>query len=114
MKRLLIFTVLAPPIALLLSALFLESPWTWQSFEKGIYGVYLFGIVPSFVVGMLDWALRRIPFRWPLTAFVGGTITMGLAFLAYSSFSIPFVIGAIPAAICSWLSGPATKQEEHV
>ena len=104
MKHLIIFPVLAPLLIVLMCGLLLEVSWTWPAFWKGLKGAYFFGIVPSLAVGGLDWALWRIPFHWLVTAVVGGLICMGLLFLGFFDLYVTLLVGAVPAAICSWLS----------
>jgi hypothetical protein len=80
---------------------------------------YLFGLVPAWVLAGVDWAVSAKPRYLRLsgaalagaagvmTALVvlhfGEILTGGVAFLMIA------LIGAIPAAVCSWLSDKPIK-----
>jgi hypothetical protein len=122
MKRFLIFVILGPIIGLaVVLAIF--------SFKSGVFDpdvrmvsiglplAYSIGAVPALFAAVVDWSLATT-FRFWIR--VGATCCAGYALavvtwlvmskliVPYASFGDVFVFGfygAIPAAICSWLSG---------
>jgi hypothetical protein len=115
MKRFLVFTVFFPPLALIVfnapdlfsKRVSLESLW-WMA---GI--AYMVAIIPAWLSAGLDWALSAKPtyLRIVGTAVTGAVITDSAALFMWGFFAgywpvlMAGLVGAIPAAVCSWLSG---------
>ena len=116
MKRFLIFTVLFPPLALVVfnaPDVFskrvlppLESLWS-------LVGVaYVVAIIPAWLSAAVDWSLSTKPtyLRLPGTAIVGAAITGSVTLFMWGFFPgywpvlMAGLVGAIPAVVCSWLS----------
>lgn len=121
MKRFLIFVVLFPPLALLIAILAISEARSYlnTSFVFWMLGIaYLVGIVPALLSAWADWGLSDNPMCVRLT----GTTVAGAASImaAVAAFNfgemlvapVVFLIalmGAIPAAVCSWLSKLVTR-----
>jgi FtsH-binding integral membrane protein len=116
MKRFLIFTVMYPALVLLVFITADPSsrrtfPETW-SLSLGI--AYLFALIPAWVSAAVDWKLSAKPIYLRLfgTAVTGAVAVMAALVSLhfeeilsdYAGFLIVALIGAIPAAVCSWLS----------
>jgi ribose/xylose/arabinose/galactoside ABC-type transport system permease subunit len=127
MKRYLIFAAIGPflgGLLLLFATTIASGYWTeanWSevgkflaTFAKTLQYSYLFGIVPSMMMGAVDDILmhvRRIP---PvLRMLILGVIAFGAAELLYGSrgpdtgaeqFILYGLVGFVPAVISSWLS----------
>jgi hypothetical protein len=82
---------------------------------------YFIGFVPAFFTGIGDALLSMKLSRWwriPMTATVGFVLSASMAALFYAppyvSLNDVLMVGAfgvLPAAVCSWLSGWATRFE---
>jgi len=124
MKRFLIFVFLFPGMAI---AVFfaLISIWLWVALPDNPEGAlllvgwgYVVGVVPALLCAVVDLFLRktRIP------AIIGTTLVgYGIAVLAaLTIFDYGLIgkilafglIGAIPAALCSWLSNEKRNGEQ--
>jgi hypothetical protein len=110
MKRFLIFLVLFPAIA---TAAFYVVTYILtgaaQDSGTGPVLIYLVFIVPGLLVALLDWLAARssIPAVIITTLLTYGAtvLVMGLL-LGWSKQTLALgLIGAIPAGLCSWLSG---------
>lgn len=112
MKRFLIFTVLFPPLAL---AVFVapDAISSRDFMEVGLLVwmlgfAYLFAVVPAWLTAGVDWALSAKPFYFRLVATM--VVAAILAELIARSLGqrgevLTFgLMGAIPAAVCSWMS----------
>lgn len=68
---------------------------------------YAIAVVPAWLLAAFDFWQRRL---WA-TTIAGGSLGYAAAFCVGFPFSDPFavlmvgLVGAIPAAVCSWLSG---------
>jgi hypothetical protein len=108
MKRFLIFTVLFPPLALLVFCA--PDVITRHDFKlldlTSLLAAYMLAVIPAWLSAAVDWKLQRL---------LGTTIAgAGIAYLAAFIVGFPFgdyravlmvgLVGAIPAAVCSWLS----------
>jgi hypothetical protein len=125
MKRLLIFVLLGPPLGMA-TGLFVMLPllngasldgltFDWHQIVL-LPPAYFLGILPAGIVAAIDHALakRRARRRVLWTACFGfiasfvpvlPSIAMGLV---QTPWILPFgFIGAVPGAICAWLSGDA-------
>ncbi|HEX4409961.1 MAG TPA: hypothetical protein VH206_14410 [Xanthobacteraceae bacterium] len=111
MKRFLIFTVFFPPLAL---AVF-SAPDTlgkFPPFDLWTVGIaYGVAIIPAWLVAAVDWSLSAMRFSIVGTAVAGAVITGSVALFMWGFFPgywpvlMACLVGAIPAAVCSWLSG---------
>jgi hypothetical protein len=117
MKRFVIFLVVGPFIGLmLLFALSSMSQGTAKDadprlvFMGAIFASYLFGLIPMFLVAVLDRLLEGTEYRVALCAIAG---CLGCWLLAHwivpSNTPWQYMVavgiaGAISAAVCSWLS----------
>ena len=107
MKRFLIFTLLFPPLAL---AVF-TAPDGFKNILNWLGYAYLLAIIPAWLIMAVDWKLSANPLRIVWTTFAGALMTGSVAFVLGDGFSEFFIalmamlVGAIPAAVCSWLSG---------
>lgn len=117
MTRFAIFTVLFPPLVALafivLDMRDVVSPgnvgemvlfFLWISMFA-----YMLAIVPAWVTAGVDWALSEKPLylRLAATMIVAGAMAVLIALEMGQRYDmlIYAAMGAIPAAICSWLSG---------
>jgi hypothetical protein len=108
MKRFLIFTALFPPLAL---AVF-TAPDTFPKFLDWLWIAYVAAIIPAWLTAGMDWALSAKPtyLRIVGTAVTGALITDSVALFMWGFFAgywpvlMAGLVGAIPAAVCSWLS----------
>ena len=108
MRRLLIFTALYPPLAL---AVF-TAPDGFKNFLDWLAYAYPAAIIPAWLTAGMNWKLSEKPtyLRIVGTTFVGAVITGSIAFFLWDGFREFFpalmatLVGAIPAAVCSWLS----------
>ena len=96
--------------------------FNWMLGEKSIFDwhqvvllpfVYILGVIPALLTGAVDFALarRRVPWRplWTgLFGFMASFIPLGGALIGgfvHGLFILLFgFVGAVPAALCSWLS----------
>jgi len=111
MKRFLIFVFLFPAIATvsLYAALYLLSGAMVDSFSGPAF-MYLLAMAPGLAVAFVDWLIGKTL----IPAVIGTTVSVYavlVLFLAWEG-SAPAIfglglVGAIPAAICSWLSREA-------
>jgi hypothetical protein len=108
MKRFLIFTVLIPPLALVIfNAPDVIMRHDFRLLDLVTFGLaYTIAVIPALILAGVDRAFHSL----------GGTTIAGtaIAYLAAFIIGFPFLdnratlmiglIGAIPAAVCSWLS----------
>jgi hypothetical protein len=105
MKRLLIFTALFPPIALVVfnAPDMIAGNFRLMDFTS-LQTAYILAIVPAWLLAAISWRLQT----------VAGTTIAGAVLACLAGFVIGFpdfgamlmlgLVGAIPAAVCSWLS----------
>lgn len=123
MKRVLIFAILGPALGFvtlfwgLLQAFngLLGAPGTFDLHQIVLLpAVYMLGIVPALVTAAFDHALarRRARLRILWTALFGYAaaylilLTAWLDGFVHGPYLLAFgLVGAVPGAICSWLSG---------
>ncbi|MGM4885378.1 hypothetical protein AB7813_06915 [Tardiphaga sp. 20_F10_N6_6] len=114
MKRLLIFLLLFPAVA---TVAFYAVTYvlTGAAVDSGTGPVfmYLVFIVPGLLVALLDWLIARtsMPAVMTTTLLAYGLSVLAMALLLGSSKQLVALglIGAIPAAVCSWLSNKPTE-----
>jgi hypothetical protein len=106
MTRFLVFTLLYPPLAL---AVF-TAPDGFKNVLDWLVYAYPAAIIPGWLTMALDWKLRTVG-----TTLAGGAITGSIALFlgdAAGEFLLvlmAMLVGAVPAAVCSWLSS-----EKHI
>jgi hypothetical protein len=117
MKRVLVFTALFPPLVAVLFIVLVTpdvvSPRDVP--EMGLFFfwisgfAYLWAIVPGLLTAGVDWALSEKPLylRLVATMVVAGfmSVLMARQFGQRGEVLTFAAMGAIPAAVCSWLSG---------
>jgi hypothetical protein len=107
MKRFLIFTVLFPPLALVVFAVpmfdFSEpAMWVWM-----LGYAYLFVTIPAWLTAGVDWAVSSIRVHIVMTTVAAAIIALLTARYSFGQkgeYLYYALMGAIPAAVCSWLS----------
>ena len=134
MKRALIFMLLGPvlgslvislivfPTAAMLEGIgFQLGPKNLILAVIGLPVAYVIGIIPAVVTCLIDWYLdvRDVRYRPVFCALVGFAVTypfMRDSLVHPTPGSLwPLVggmIGVLPAAVCSWLSGKRKRAEE--
>jgi hypothetical protein len=113
MKRLLIFTIAFPPLALVV----FDAP----DMIAGRFGLmdfstlqmaYAIAVIPAWLLAAVDWALSAKPTYIRVlgtagaAALAGDSIALFLWGEVHEFFPVLMagLVGAIPAAVCSWLS----------
>jgi uncharacterized membrane protein YeaQ/YmgE (transglycosylase-associated protein family) len=137
MKRYLIFAALGPFIGgflLLFATTYQSGYWTETSakevaklfvvFAKTLQYSYLFGIVPSLMLGAIDDILFHVrKIRPVLRMLIVGAIGFIAAELLYGSrgpdtgvvqFILYGLVGFVPATVSSWLSHKYTDAQQAV
>ncbi len=76
---------------------------------KILWVVYIVGIIPALMTGLVDWRLRHVRFRIVLTVIAGAlcsvpALWMFVLFPIWKKLPIIIVVGGIPAGVCSWLA----------
>ena len=123
MKRFLVYALLGPPIgwAVLFAMTVLFEPRMRDTFDASTLGgavllipfSYLAGLLPAIIVAVVDLLLAKR--RLALRPRIGACTAAGyvVAILGMYGFHPPptgkalvfGLVGAIPAAVCAWLSG---------
>lgn len=118
MKRLLIFTLLFPPLVLAVFVAPMGRDFLEIGFLFWMLGfAYLWALVPAWLTAGVDWALSAKPIYLRLVATV--VVASIMAVLTARSLGqqgevVYFgLMGAIPAAVCSLLSGMMSRQERR-
>ena len=123
MKRFLIFAILFPPIAFVVAFWILLQISNWAVGDPSTFDyhqvillpmAYIAGIVPALLTAKVDDVLfkRRAGYRVLWTALAGYVfifmplLTPLTMHLVHGPSLLLFgIIGAVPAAICSWVAG---------
>ena len=116
MKRFLVFALLYPPLAvavLILVSLGQIGVVALSVILPTLGWSYVVGFVPAIILAFVDWFLAarlRVFPRIAATALVGYALAILSAFPVWDrsiwvETLIFGLVGAIPAAVCSWLSG---------
>jgi hypothetical protein len=108
MKRILIYTLVYPPLAL---AVF-TAPDGFKNFVDWLGYAYLLAVILAWLTAAVDWKLSAKPthLRVVETTFAGAAITGAIALFLWGGspelfpILMAMLVGAIPAAVCSWLS----------
>jgi hypothetical protein len=122
MKRFLIFAAVAPPLGFLIAFWVMLQIANWIAGAPGTFDlqhvamlptVYLFGVIPALLTAWFDHLLatRQMSYRIALTALFGYALSyvpllgaFKLGFMSEPSAALVGLIGAVPAAVCSWLA----------
>jgi len=111
--RLLIFTVLFPPLVLLVF-IAPDAISTRDFMEAGLLlwmlaWAYTVAVVPAWLTAGVDWALSAMPLYLRLVATMGVAAILAVLSARYGfgqkgEYLYFGSMGAVPAAVCSWLS----------
>ena len=111
--RLLIFTLAFPPLVLLVF-IAPDATSTRDFMEAGMLlwmlgWAYTVAVVPAWLTAGMDWALSARPLHLRLAATMGVAATLAVLSARYGfgqkgEYLYFGSMGAIPAAVCSWLS----------
>jgi uncharacterized membrane protein YhaH (DUF805 family) len=115
MKRFLIFPVLFPPLALVV----FTAPDGFKNVLDWMVMAYAIAVIPALLLAWVDWALSAKPLR-----VMGTAVTAALAAVLIVLFMsggsdelwpvlMVGLVGGVPAAVCSWLSGPTSRSLEQ-
>lgn len=112
MKRVLVFTALFPPLVL---SVYIASDQLWREGFPGpgflgwLLGIaYVLALIPAWLTAAIDRALSRQPLYVRLIATMSAAAILAelvARYMGQPNFDVPVAMaGAIPAAVCSWLS----------
>jgi hypothetical protein len=109
MKRFLIFTVLFPPLALVI----FNAPDVIMHHDFRLLDLvtlsvaYALAVIPALILAGVDRAFHSLAGTTVAGAAVAylAALIIGFPFLDYRATLMVGLVGAIPAAVCSWLSG---------
>jgi hypothetical protein len=114
MKRFLIFTALFPPLALVIfnaPDVILHHDFKLLDFLT-LTVSYTFAVIPALILAWVDRSFHTLG-----TTIAGAAIaylaalSIGFPFLDYRATLMVGLVGAIPAAVCSWLSDKSMRAE---
>jgi hypothetical protein len=108
MKRILVFTVLFPPLALVI----FNAPDVIMRHDFRLLDLvtlsltYTFMVIPALILAWVDHAFHSLAGTTIAGAAIAylAALSIGFPFLDYRATLMIGLIGAIPAAVCSWLS----------
>ncbi|MBR1086438.1 hypothetical protein JQ621_03000 [Bradyrhizobium manausense] len=122
MKRILIFSALFPPLALVVfNAPDMIAHHDFRLMDSSSFQMaYAIAVIPALLLAWLDWALSAKPARLRV---VGTGVTAALTADLIALFMwggsndlwpilMVGLVGGIPAAVCSWLSGASMRSVE--
>lgn len=122
MKRFLIFAAVASPLGFILAFWVMLQIANWIAGAPSTFDlqhvvmlptVYVFGVIPALLIAWFDHALAQwqISYRIALTALFAYALSylpllgaFQLGFMHEPSALLLGLIGAVPAAVCSWLA----------
>jgi hypothetical protein len=115
MKRFLIFTVLVPPLALVIfSAPDVIMRYDFRSLDLVTFGLaYTLTIIPALILASVDQAfcsLEGTTIAGVAIAYLAA-LSIGFPFLDYRATLMIGLIGGVPAAVCSWLSDKSMRSK---
>lgn len=128
MKRLLIFALVAPPLSFVAAFWILLQIANWatgspSTFDPGqialLPTVYLVGLIPALSAATYDYVLAEtnVSYRVGLTAmfayaisYIPLVIACAMEFTQEPCFWLFGLVGAGPAALCSWLATDRRRQ----
>ena len=111
MKRFLIFTVLFPPLALVV----FTAPDGFKNLLDWMVMAYAIAVIPALLLAWVDWALSAKPLRLMGTAVAAALAAVLIVrFMSGGSDELwPVLmvglVGGVPAAVCSWLSDKSMR-----
>ena len=113
MKRFLIFTVLFPPLALVV----FNAPDVIMRYDFRLLDLvtlsvaYTLAVIPALILAWVDQAFHRLAGTTIAGAAIAylAALIIGFPFLDYRATLMIGLIGAIPAAVCSWLSSLSSR-----
>ena len=113
MKRFLIFTVLFPPLALVV----FNAPDVIMRHDFRLLDLvtlslaYSFAVIPALILAWVDQAFHSLAGTTIAGAAFAylAALSIGFPFLDYRATLMIGLIGAIPAAVCSWLSSLSSR-----
>ncbi len=113
MKRFLIFTALFPPLALVIfNAPDVIMHHDFRSLDLVTLSLaYTFAVIPALILAGIDQAFHSLGGTTIAGAAIAylAALTIGFPFLDYRATLMIGLIGAIPAAVCSWLSSLSSR-----
>ncbi len=114
MKRFLIFAVLFPPLALVIfnaPDVIMHHDFKLLDFFS-LSLVYTFAVVPALILAWVDRSFHSLvtTIAGAATAYLAA-LSIGFPFLDYRATLMIGRVGAIPAAVFSWLSDKSTKNK---
>ncbi len=122
MKRIVIFVLLGPPLGMITGLYGMLPVLNWSLGEPSLLDfhqlvllplAYMIGFFPALVVGCFDAALakRRVRGRIAWTVLFAAAAcyiplmsSIAMGFMGGSFLLLYGIIGAVPAALCSWLA----------
>jgi hypothetical protein len=112
-KRFLIFTVLFPPLALVV----FNAPDVIMRHDFRLLDLvtlsvaYTLAVIPALILAWVDQAFHRLAGTTIAGAAIAylAALIIGFPFLDYRATLMIGLIGAIPAAVCSWLSSLSNR-----
>ena len=129
MMRFLIFAAVAPPLGFIIAFWVMLQIANWMAGVPGTFDlhhvlmlptVYMVGVIPALLAAWFDHTRveLRMSHRIAMTALFAYTLSylpllgaLRLGFMQEPSVVLLGLIGAVPAALCSWL---ATEREQPV
>jgi len=127
MTRFLVFAILGPALGFVTLFWVLLQAFNWLLGAPGTFdphqivllpAAYMVGIVPALVTAAFDHALARRRARlrilWTaLSGYAAAYLILATAWLdgfVHGAYLLAFgLVGAVPGAICSWLSGVSAE-----
>jgi len=129
MKRFLIFATVAPPLGFIVAFWVMLQIANWMAGGPSTFEIrqvamlptiYLVGLIPALLTAGFDHVLakREMSYRIALTALFGYFVSYGplvgafqMGFMHDPGVLLLGLVGAVPAALCSWL---ATERRQPV
>jgi hypothetical protein len=112
MKRFLIFAVLFPPLALVI----FNAPDVILHHDFNLLDlltlslVYTIAVIPALILAWVDRSFHTLGTTVAGAAMAYlAALSIGFPFLDYGATLMVGLVGAIPAAVCSWLSGKSMR-----
>jgi hypothetical protein len=113
MTRFLIFTVLFPPLALVVfNAPDVIMHRDFRMLDLVTFGLsYTIAVIPAWLLAAVDWKFRSLAGTTIAGAAIAylAAFSIGFPFLDYGATLMVGLVGAIPAAVCSWLSNRSMR-----
>ena len=119
-KRFLIFAAVAPPLGFVIAFWVMLQIANWMAGAASSFdlrqvtmlpAIYVFGVIPALLIAWFDHvvAKRQMPYRIALTALFAYALSYlpllaVLRLMQEPSAVLLGLIGAVPAAACSWLA----------